>query len=168
MSMMTRIGVRSLPLSVVEVALFFAVTAGYFAVPPRIYSDFQEKRSEARAKAREEFIVPAIAKAIEEGKTEAVAKRLAEDAADKQVGRSIRRDASMPLWIWVILGLVYLLIVTVWWTPGGEEDNKTELTALAIVSVVALIVAGVWQYKAVGRVAVEFWNILVTGGGRTG
>ena len=168
MSMMTRIGVRSLPLSIIETALFFVLTAGYFATPPRIYSKVQEARSDARAEARTEFMEPAIAKAVEEGKTPLDAKKLAEIEADREIGLSIRRDASTPIWVWVILGLVYLLIVTVWWTPGSEEDNKTELTALAIVFILTLVLAGVYKHEVVIDVVGEFWNILVTGGGRTG
>ena len=168
MSMMTRIGVRSLPLSIIEVILFFAFTAGYVMLPPRVHSHLRQSWAQARGQARQQFIAPAIAKAIAEGKTEEEASKLAATAADKEVGPAIRTDVSMPIWVWIILGVIYLLIVTIWWAPGNEKDNSTELVAMAIVTCLAGALA-IWIYhEQAWQIVREFYLILKTGGGRTG
>jgi len=168
MSMMTRIGVRSLPLSIIEVIVFFAFTAGYVVLPPKIHSSLQHSWADARNQARQEAIAPAIAKAISEGTTEQEAKKLAESLADKEVGPSLRPDASMPVWVWIIMGVLYLLILTIWWAPGNEKDNSTELIAMAIVTCLAGVLAiGIYHQQA-WQIVNEFFVILKTGGGRTG
>ena len=75
MSVMTRIGVRSLPLSVLEVGTFLALSAAYFVGVPKVYSSIWQ--------------------------------------------------AGAPIWLWVAMGLVYLLIVTVWWAPGHPTWAST-------------------------------------------
>lgn len=169
MSIMTRLGVRSLILAIAETILFFIFTACYFTGPTWLYGRSQERKVAARDQVRSTAMEEPRSEALAAGKTQEEAETAAQAAADK-VGPKIRAK-SMPIWMWVILGVVYLLIVTVWWAPGSEKDDKTELIALSIVSATTLVAVGIvieWQYEAVSDVAREFWNILTTGGSRTG
>ena len=75
----------------------------------------------------------------------------------------------VPVWVWIVLGALYLLIVTIWWAPGADADNETELHAMAIVFAVVLLAGAVYaeyQHGAVSGVASEFWEILRTRGGQ--
>ena len=167
MSVMTRLGVRSIPLSVVEVVVFFALTAGYFIVPPRLYAPYIRNKSARNAEARQMASDAAIAKAIEEGQDAEAIKKAGKEAAD-QVGPAIRADKPMPIWMWIVMGAVYLMIVTVWWTPGDEKANNAELIALAVAACGAAVVGAIIFHEQVVGIVKEFWNIMATGGGRTG
>jgi len=162
MSIMARIGVRSVLLSVVEIAVFFGLSAGYFVAAGRLHSVIQRNRAEARQKARTAAAAEAERKALAEGKSQADAEKESQIAADR-VGKPLRPDAGIPVWLWVVLAVGYLLIVTVWWSPGDEKANNTELIALAVVVVVAAIAGGIFvehKYGGISGTWDTFWQIL--------
>ena len=75
--------------------------------------------------------------------------------------------SHVTAWMWIVAALVYLLIVTLWWSPGEHAADDTELHALAIVLVAAAIAAGIYvelKYGLIWNLCKEFWNILSTGG----
>jgi len=167
MSIMTRLGVRSIFLSVIEVAAFFALTTAYFVIPPKLYAPYISAKAARIDQAREAASQAAIAKATEEGESDEQIKKAGKEAADA-AGTAIRSDKPMPIWIWVVLGAVYLMVVTVWWTPGDQKANNTELIALSIVACGGAILAAIIFRDQVAGIAKEFWDIMTTGGGRTG
>ena len=75
---------------------------------------------------------------------------------------------SLPWWMWVIEGLIYLLILTIYWAPSDDtEMNVCELrafvlfAAVAVVSaLIALQVQGQFLSKPIGL----FFEILRQGG----
>jgi len=153
--------------SVLAAVIFFAFTAWYFIAPPKLYAPYIRNKSIRRAEARKLASQAAMTAARSEGKSEEEIEKIGKEAADK-VGPAIRADKPMPIWMWIVLGAIYIMIVTVWWTPGDEKANNTELVALAIVACgTAVVAAIVFQEQVVGIVK-EFWNIMATGGGRTG
>jgi hypothetical protein len=50
--------------------------------------------------------------------------------------------ASLPVWMWIVEGLGYLLLITIYWTPGDEPANETELRAFAIFVAILLAIGG--------------------------
>jgi len=76
---------------------------------------------------------------------------------------------AAPGWLWFVLGLLYLLIVTIWWSPGEQADNDVELRALTVVFLLAIVVAGVYaqaKHQMLSKLFKDFWYILSTQGGR--
>lgn len=74
---------------------------------------------------------------------------------------------GVPVWMWILAGGAYLLIVTIYWAPGEKEDNEVELRAFVLFLVVALVVGGVLLesfFGAVSGTAKTFWGILKSGG----
>ena len=75
---------------------------------------------------------------------------------------------SLPWWMWVIEGLIYLLILTIYWAPSDDpEMNVCELrafvlfAAVAVVSaLIALQIQGQYLSKPIGL----FFEILRQGG----
>ena len=77
-------------------------------------------------------------------------------------------SAAMPGWVWLVMGLLYLLIVTIYWSPGEEAYNDRELLAFVIVVLAALMAFGCYvehKYGILWQLANEFWRILLTQGG---
>jgi MFS superfamily sulfate permease-like transporter len=77
-------------------------------------------------------------------------------------------QTGMPAWMWIVVGLAYLLIVTVWWSPTDEASDNSELIAFAVVLALVLIVGGIAiEVKfdgAVSKVVRTFWEIMRDGG----
>jgi len=72
---------------------------------------------------------------------------------------------SMPIGAWTVLGAAYLLIVTIWWAPGEAADNDVELAALLTVSILCLLIVGIWWRGAISGAIREFHAVLQTRGG---
>jgi len=163
MGIATRCGAKSVLLSTFEVAVFFAFTWFYFSIPASVYSTSWANRAAARNSARQEAMAQAKTKAIAAGESpDAVA--AAAKAAAKKAGPPMRETKSLPIWMWLVLGIVYILIVTVWWVPGDEEANRKELIALTIVSSAMIVALAVIYRQHVGQIAETFYEIMKTGG----
>jgi len=166
MGILTRLGVKSIPLSIIETAVFFVFTAGYFYGPQAIFPNRWRGNAEVRNAARDKARDAAEQDALQGGATQEEADKAGAKAADA-VGPAMVASKSLPVWTWIALGIVYLLIITVWWIPGDEEANRKELIALAIVaSATAVAVCAIYWQEVLG-VAKTFYDIMATGGGRT-
>ena len=123
MSLLIRLGVRSLILSIMEVAVFLALSVAYFMFLPRVYGLLAERLDLS--------------------------------------------STTVPIWVWVLMGGLYLLIVTVYWLPGEKPSNDTELLAFVIVIAAVLVVGAVYaetKYDILSNLVREFVEILRTGG----
>ena len=67
--------------------------------------------------------------------------------------------ASLPWWMWVLVGLAYSLFVTIYWVPSGGEADRHEVKAMAWFTVFAVILAGVAFHQTIWEQAVRFWEI---------
>ena len=79
-------------------------------------------------------------------------------------------STTVPIWGWVLMGGLYLLIVTVYWSPGEKPSNDTELFAFVIVIAAALVVGAIYaetEYDILSNLGKEFVEILRTGGRAT-
>ncbi len=122
MSFIRLFGVRSfwvaLPLAVLEVIVFFALSVAYFVGPPALHKTLT--------------------------------------------------GSAMSIWLWVAQALVYLLAVTIWWTPGQKASNDAELLALTMVLATGLIAGGIYiqtRYGIISELPSDFWRIVATKGG---
>jgi len=68
--------------------------------------------------------------------------------------------AEVPVWMWFVQGALYLLLVTIYWAPGEEAANETELRALVLTMVLALVVGGIYYRDTVVKLARTFWDIV--------
>ena len=50
--------------------------------------------------------------------------------------------ALLPAWMYTILGTGYLGLITIYWLPGDEPQNRTEVRAFAIFVLAGLAVGG--------------------------
>ncbi len=75
-------------------------------------------------------------------------------------------DSTLPIWGWILLGAAYLVLVTIWWSPGEKADNEKELLAFAIVAAGTVIVGGIFiqaKYGTLLRLWSTFWEIMLGG-----
>jgi hypothetical protein len=158
MGIVTRLGVKFLPFSIIETAVFFAFTALYIYAPSAIYSGHWAKIAAARNDARAQAMSGAMAHARELGVSGEELAKAGQAAADA-IGTEMVPSKSLPIWAWVVMGAAYLLIVTVWWKPADQRSDDIELQALAIVS--ALVVVGLCAYyhSQVAGLAGTFFGI---------
>ena len=71
----------------------------------------------------------------------------------------------LPVWMWALELIGYLLLVTIYWAPGEERVDRAELGGLMIFLVVAVVGGLAWvdyRHKAVYTAVETFWRI-VTG-----
>ena len=66
----------------------------------------------------------------------------------------------VPVWMWFIEIAGYLLLVTIYWVPGDEDSNRTEMRALVLTMVLACVGAGIYFRGTVVHLARTFWKIV--------
>jgi len=66
--------------------------------------------------------------------------------------------ATMPKWLMVAMGVGYLALITLYWVPGDEEQNRAEVRGLVLFLIFAAIVAGFSQRDFVKDVAKTVWD----------
>ena len=59
---------------------------------------------------------------------------------------------QLPTWLWIVMGIGYLALITFYWVPGDDETNKVELRAFAVFLVVAAIAGVVYLTLQYGLV----------------
>ncbi len=58
---------------------------------------------------------------------------------------------ALPLWVVLLLGFGYLLLIIFYWTPGETKDCGVELQGFAVFLAVVLVVGGLmlqWRFSA--------------------
>jgi hypothetical protein len=159
MGIITRFNIRSRLISVTdEVMIFFLFTALFFWAPPVLYSSAWQHTAIARNDARAQAMSEAQQQALDGGATEEEAKKAGQDAAN-EIGPAMAATKSLPIWGWVVMGAVYVLIVTVWWKPADQEADNIELLSLAIVSTLLVVGLCVWYHREVGSLYDTFKGI---------
>jgi len=75
---------------------------------------------------------------------------------------------ALPVWMWIVDGVGYLGLVTLYWVPGDDAVNQTERRAFALFLLIALVAFFAyllrWHASALRAIFDDFWN-LVTGKG---
>ena len=136
MSILARIGVRSTLLSMVEVVFFFGVlTVAYFVGVSTLYV------------------------AVTDAGDESISRLFTSSYPFADLGEML---LLVPAWMWFVQVAGYLLLVTIYWAPGDEGINRTEIRALVLTMVLACLVAGIYFHHTVAQLAQTFWKI-VTG-----
>ena len=65
---------------------------------------------------------------------------------------------AMPVWMWTVVILGYLLLITLYWTPGRENVNKAEVWGLVMFLTAAAVVVAIWQRELLGGI----WQTFVS------
>lgn len=142
MSILKRLGVHNAILSFVEIAFFFLVMTGlYFGVLSAIYA------VAAKAAGKVTFWM--------------VVMPLAPGNLGAWLG-------MLPAWMWILEGLGYLLLVTIYWAPGDQRVDESEMRGFVIFVVAALAAVAVWlqMHGYLSQLAGTFWGIMTSSGGR--
>ena len=142
MSLLRRLGINSAVLSFLEIILFFLVITGlYFGLLSTIYAFVGGARD-----------------------------RLTFSMVFMPLGPSNLGAWAgiLPAWMWIVEGLGYLFLVTIYWAPGEDSVNASELRGFVIFVIVALAVLAVWlqMHGYLSQLAGTFWEIMTTSGGR--
>jgi hypothetical protein len=137
MSILKALGVRSMVLSFLEVAMFFVVfTQVYFLL----------------------LAVP-YALAVKAG-GQLAAWMLFLPLLPSSLGQW---GGILPVWMWAVELAGYVLLVMIYWSPGEAPVDRAELGGLVIFLIVA-VVGGLayadYRYRAVEDAAQIFWRIL--------
>ena len=136
MSILARTGIRSTLLSTVEVVFFFGVlTVAYFVGVSTLYV------------------------AVTDVGDESISRLFTSSYPFADLGELL---FLVPVWMWFVQVAGYLLLVTIYWAPGDEGINRTEMRALVLTMVLACLVAGICFHRTVAHLAQTFWKI-VTG-----
>ena len=136
MSILARIGVRSTLLSMVEVVFFFGVlTVAYFVGVSTLYV------------------------AVTDAGDEPISRLFTSSYPFADLGELL---FLVPVWMWFVQVAGYLLLVTIYWAPGDEGINRTEMRALVLTMLLACLAAGIRFHRTVAQLAQTFWKI-VTG-----
>jgi hypothetical protein len=139
MSILKALGIRSMVASFLEVGLFFLViTPLYFSAVAAIYALV------ARQGGQLDWSMTLL------------------PLAPASLGRW---GGILPVWMWAMELLGYLLLVTIYWAPGEQGLNRAELGGLVIFLIVTAVGSLAWvnyRYGAVGNAVTTFWRI-VTG-----
>ncbi|MFA6134318.1 MAG: hypothetical protein WC869_09930 [Phycisphaerae bacterium] len=135
MSILKILGVRSAAASFLEVTAFFLVISPlYFAILGTIYALIARESLTAGM-----FFLPYL-------------------------GENLSRwSAILPIWMWLIEGAGYLLLVTIYWTPGETSLDESELRGLVIFAVVAAVAGAFWLQTSghyLTEIAGTFWSIM--------
>jgi hypothetical protein len=142
MSILKRLGINSAVLSFLEIALFFLVITGlYFGLLSTIYALVRGAGGQLTFSM---VLMP-----------------LGPSSLGAWTG-------ILPAWMWIVEGLGYLFLVTVYWAPGEDSVNTSELRGFVIFVIVALVVLAVWlaMHGYLSQLAETFWEIMTTSGGR--
>lgn len=85
-------------------------------------------------------------------------------AASQPGGKSRGWLASTPVWMWIIAGVGYVLLVTLYWAPGDGKLDDAELRAfavfVAVVVIGGLVFVNVQYDGAVTSQLKLFWTIV--------
>jgi hypothetical protein len=142
MSLLKRLGIHSAVLSFVEIVLFFLVITGlYFGLLSSLYAVVAGSAAKVSASM---VFVPLMPSNLGDW------------------------AGILPAWMWILEGLGYLLLITIYWSPGEAEVDESELRGFVIFVVTALVALAVWlqAHGWLSQLAGVFWNIVTTSGGR--
>jgi len=136
MSLTRRLGVHNALLSFVEILVFFRVISwAYFALIGLMYALFSGQVGRVSGSMVAMWNFP--------------------------VGLS-SWFVVVPVWMWILMGLGYLLLITIYWAPGEEATSQSELKGFVLFVLVGLVVGGIYiqlKYQGITMVAETFWGI---------
>lgn len=137
MSILKALGIRSVVASFLEVALFFlVVTPLYFSLLATIYALSSGQGGQL------DWAVTVL------------------PLAPSSLGRWA---GILPVWMWAVELVGYLLLVTIYWAPGEKGLDRAELGGLMIFLIVAVVGSLAWldyRHKAVYQAVETFWRIV--------
>jgi len=193
MSIMKLLGVRSWVLSFVEIVFFFGVlSVAYFAVVLGLYhalagepapvqliqpttSTAPASQASSSAPATTPDTQMAASAPATAPETQATTSAPATAPATQAAEGSRSWLVSTPVWMWIVAGAGYVLLVTLYWAPGDQQLDDAELRAFGVF-VVTVVVVGLlyleFRYDhAVTKQLRLFWTIVsghyVARGGET-
>ena len=76
--------------------------------------------------------------------------------------------AVVPIWMWILMGLGYLLLITIYWAPGEEAVSESELKGFVLFVLIGLLAGGIYiqmKYQGITMVAGTFWGIFGSNSG---
>lgn len=84
---------------------------------------------------------------------------------DPNLGVIVRLAAVMPVWMWAIQIAGYLLLITIYWSPGEAAQDRAELGALVGCLTLAAVGGLAWLELSHGAVSGTIWTFyrIVTG-----
>jgi hypothetical protein len=68
----------------------------------------------------------------------------------------------VPVWMWILMGLGYLLLITIYWAPGEAATSQSELRGFVLFVLVGLVAGGIYiqlKYQGITMVAETFRGI---------
>lgn len=68
----------------------------------------------------------------------------------------------LPVWMWIVTGVLYLLLITLYWVPGDEETNRAELRGFVLFLVAAAAVGAIYVQVQYGLVSETFAKLFGT------
>ena len=125
MSVLVRLGVRSTILSLIETCWFFLVMTPVY------------------------FIVVSCVYALASRQWQGFAELV---GASGVLASSFK---ILPVWMLIVEGLGYLLLITIYWAPGQAEANTAEVRALALFLAMAVVALVVVMIRVQGFAAVS-------------
>jgi len=75
----------------------------------------------------------------------------------------LRLPLLLPVWMQILAGVLYLLLITLYWAPGDEQTNRTELRGFVLFLVVAAIAGAIYVQVQYGLITGLF-EALAPGG----
>jgi len=142
MSLTRRLGVKNAVVSFVEILVFFRVISwAYFALICLMYALFSGQIGRVTGSMVAMWTFP--------------------------LGLGAWFDV-VPIWMWILVGLGYLLLIKIYWAPGDEAANESELKGFVLFALLGLVAGGIYiqaKYSGISMVARTFWGIFGPGSG---
>ena len=184
MSIMKLLGVRSWFLSFVEIVFFFCVLSVlYFAVMVGGYRllavalasnrppPADQYAASAPASQSQTASAPASQAQVATAPSPAATQSQSAPASQSQPASAAAVEpakgswlTTTPAWMWIIAAVGYVLLVTLYWAPGDQQLDDTELRAFGVFVVVVLAGGLLYLELAHHRVVSDqlelFWKIV--------
>lgn len=67
---------------------------------------------------------------------------------------------TAPWWVWIIEGLLYLLLITIYWAPGQSDQDKCELRAFGLFLLTVVVAAIVVYWSQIAAQVTLFFDMV--------
>ena len=67
---------------------------------------------------------------------------------------------ALPVWMWILQGAGFLLLITIYWSPGDEASDRTEVLGLILFLLTVVGFLGLYHWRFLGDLAATYWQIL--------
>jgi hypothetical protein len=68
--------------------------------------------------------------------------------------------ASLPWWMWIVQGMLYMLFVVAYWVPGDDESNRHEVRAMGLFLLALVLLSGVAYHQQIGAQIGAFVDLM--------